>query len=199
MEKKKPNNEAAPTDMTENSPGEENTESLEKLVQARTNEQTAELSEKVAALQKELEEQRKASMTAEEIRNFEMSQKESQLAQREKQLQDKENRLIAIKAIKAAGLDDGSDKALELVDFVMGENEEAINSKVKTFGELVKKFVAAEVDKTFKKNGRNPNSGIGSIQQDKPEPSSSIAEQLGKARADKQKKSNDILKYYTGR
>lgn len=197
MKKKKPENEAVNTDNAENKPESENAEVLEKLVQARTNEQTAELSEKVAALQKELDKQRKASMTAEEIKNLEMSQKESELAEREKQLQDKENRLLAIKAIKAAGLDDGSDKALELVDFVMAENEEAIGRKVKTFGELVKKFVAAEVDKTFRRNGRNPNSG--GSRNETADPGNTIAQQLGKARADKQKKSNDILKYYTGR
>lgn len=197
MEKKKPDNEAVNTDKAENKPETKNTEVLEKLVQARTNEQTAELSEKVATLQKELEEQRKANMTAEEVRNFEMSQKESDLAEREKQLQDKENRLIAIKAIKAAGLDDGSDMALELVDFVMAENEESIGRKVNAFGALVKKFVAAEVDKTFRRNGRNPNSG--GSHNETADPGSSIAEQLGKARADKLKKSNDILKYYTGR
>lgn len=172
-----------------------NTADLDKLVQARADKQTAELGKKIAALQKELDKERKANMTAEQVQKLEMSEKEKELAEREKMLLDKENRLLAIKAIKAAGLDDGSDKALELVDFVIADNEEAINNKVKTFGELVKKFVAAEVDKTFKKNGRNPNSGSG-CGDDSGNKNNSVAEKLGKARAEKQKTTNDVLKHY---
>ena len=63
------------------------------------------------------------------------------------------------------------------------------------FGELVKKLVAAEVDKTFKKNGRNPNIGNAG----ESGKSNNIAETLGKSRAEKQKQSNDILKYYGGK
>ena len=172
-----------------------NTADLDKLVQARADKQTAELGKKIAALQKELDKERKANMTAEQVQKLEMSEKEKELAEREKMLLDKENRLLAIKAIKAAGLDDGSDKALELVDFVIADNEEAINNKVKAFGDLVKKFVKAEVDKTFKKNGRNPNSGSGGGD-DSGNKNNSVAEKLGKARAEKQKTTNDVLKHY---
>jgi len=173
------------------------TAELDKLVQARADKLTAEMGKKNAALQKELDKLKKEKMTADELKAHEISEKEKTLAEREKMLADKENRLLAIKAIKKAGLDDGSDKALELVDFVMGEDEETINNKVNVFGELVKKFVAAEVDKAFKKNGRNPNSGNNGSGDDN-KGKSTVAEQLGKARADKQKKSNDILKLYTG-
>ena len=76
-----------------------------------------------------------------------------------KRLRTKENRLLAIKSIKAAGLDDGSDKALELVDFIIADDEESINNRVKAFGNLVKRFVEDKVNKTFKDNGRNPNGG----------------------------------------
>lgn len=179
------------------SDGDKSAENIEKLIQARADKLTAEMGKKNAALQKELEKLKKEKMTDDELKQFEISEKETKLAEREKMLLEKENRLLAIKAIKAAGLDDGSDKALELVDFVMGENEEAISNKVKAFGELVKKFVAAEVDKTFKKNGRNPNSG--SSGEGEGEKKSEIAERLGKVRADKQKQSNEVLKYYTGR
>lgn len=183
---------------TGNGGNNSNTADLDKLVQARADKLTAEMGKKNAALQKELENLKKEKMTADELKQHEIAEKEKALAEREKMLADKENRLLAIKAIKAAGLDDGSDKALELVDFVVGENEEAINKKVKAFGDLVKRFVSAEVDKTFKKNGRNPNGGSnGNSDDDKSK--NNVAEQLGKARAEKQKQSNDILKLYSGR
>lgn len=181
-----------------NSNNNTNTADLDKLVQARADKLTAEMGKKNAALQKELDKLKKEKMTADELKQLEMSEKEKELAEREKMLLDKENRLLAIKAIKAAGLDDGSDKALELVDFVIGDNEDAINNKVKAFGELVKKFVAAEVDKTFKKNGRNPNNsgGNNTDNQDNQNKTNTIAEKLGKARAEKQKTANDVLKHY---
>lgn len=174
------------------------TADLDKLVQARADKITAEMGKKNAALQKELDKLKKANKTAEEIKQLEMSEKEKELAEREKMLLDKENRLFALKAIKEAGLDDGSSLSLELVDFVIADNEEAITNKVKAFGELVKKFVKSEVDETFKKNGRNPNGGNSNNGADD-KGDNSVAEKLGKARAERNQKSNDILKYYTGR
>lgn len=174
-----------------------NTVDIDKLVQARADKLTAESGKKIAALQKELDTLKKEKMSDDEIKKLEMSQKEEELAEREKMILDKENRLTAIKAIKAAGLDDGSNIALELVDFVIADNEESINNKVKVFGDLVKKFVAAKVDETFKKNGRNPNSGGSGTAADN-NSKNSFAERLGKERANKQKQSNDILNFYTG-
>lgn len=171
---------------------------LEKLVQARADKLNAESGKKIAQLQKELETLKREKMTSDELKQFEMSQKEHELAEREQALRDKENRLIAIKAIKEAGLDDGSENALELVDFVLGGSEEEIGTKVKAFSALVQKFVAAKVDKTFRENGRNPNNtgGTGNDNKDK---DTSIAEKLGQARAEQLKKSRSILDKYTGR
>lgn len=64
--------------------------------------------------------------------------------------------MYAVKAIKEAGLDDGSDVSLSLVDFVMGEDETAINEKVKAFKDLFEKAVKTEVEKRFKENGYTP-------------------------------------------
>lgn len=173
------------------------TADLDKLVQARADKLTAEMGKKNALLQKELDKLKKEKMTADELKQLEMSEKEKELAEREKMLLDRENRLLAIKAIKAAGLDDGSDKALELVDFVIADSEDAINNKVKAFGELVNKFVESKVNETFKKNGRNPNGSNTNNVADKGD--NTIAEKLGKVRAERDKKSDDIRKYYTGR
>lgn len=177
--------------------GEKNgTASFEKLVQAKADKLTAEISKKNAHLQKELDTLKREKMTAEELKQLEMSEKEKTLAEREKMLLDKENRLIAIRAIKEAGLDDGSDKSLELVDFVMAADEDSIKNKVKAFGNLVNKFVESKVGKIFKDNGRNPNNSNGGSEDEKK--SNSVAENLGKARAEKQKQSDGILKFYRG-
>lgn len=185
------------TSTDDNKKSSGNSEDLDKLVQARADKLTAEMGKKNAALQKELEKLKKEKMTADELKAHEMSQKEAELAEKERMLLEKENRLLAIKAIQESGLDDGSGKALELIDFVMAENEEAIKNKVKVFNELVQKFVSAKVDKTFKQNGRNPNSSNGSSTEGK-DSDNSIAKKLGIADAAKAKQSADILNLYIG-
>lgn len=175
----------------------QSTADIDKLVQARADKLAAEQGKKIASLQKELDKLRKAGMDAEELKKLEMADKEAELAEREKMLMDRENRLTAIKEIKAAGLDDGSDKALELVDFVMADSEDAIKNKVKVFGELVKRFVAAEVDKTFKQHGRQPN-GSGTGTEDKKDKGSGVAEKIGAANAARMKQSRAALDYYMG-
>lgn len=172
---------------------------IERLVQARADKILADSGKKISALQKELEQMKREKMTSEELKELEMTEKEQALAEREKMLQDKENRLVAIKAIKEAGLDDGSENALELVDFVMGDNEEAIKTKVKAFGVLVNKFVAAKVDKTFKQNGRNPNGGSNGNDGDGKDKTTSVAEMLGKTRSEQQQRSREILDKFTKR
>lgn len=172
------------------------TEALDKLIQSRVDKITADLGKKNATLQKALDNLKKEKLTADEIKKLEIADKEKALTEKEQALLERENRLYAIKAIKEADLDDGSDLSLELIDFVMGEDENAINEKVKSFKSLVERFVTAKVDATFKANGRTPNgSGKGGSADDK---NTNVAAELGKAKAEQQKKSNDILNYYIG-
>ncbi len=148
-EKKQPEQSGVPLDE----------DRLDKIIQSKVDKITSRLGKEKADLQKQLEKLKKEKLTDEEIKQMELSEKEQEIVQREKSLKDKENRLYAIKAIKAAGLDDGSDKSLSLVDFVLGEDESDIDGKVKAFSDLVKSFVQSEVDKTFKASGREPGKG----------------------------------------
>lgn len=134
---------------------------IEKLIQSAVDRATNKLGNDNKQLRQTIDKMKKEKMTDEERRQYEMDEKEREIADREKALREKENRLYAIKAIKSAGLDDGSDKALELVEFVMGEDEAAIDGRVKAFAALVQKFVKGEVDKTFKSKGREPGKGSG--------------------------------------
>lgn len=132
---------------------------LERLIQAKVDKITSKLGREKADLQKKLDTLKREKLSDEERKQFEISEKEKEIADRERALLEKENRLYAIKAIKAANLDDGSDRSLELVDFVMSDDVEVIDKRIKAFGELVKKYVKAEVDQTFKVNGREPGKG----------------------------------------
>lgn len=132
---------------------------LDKIVQSRLDKAMAQERKKSADLKKQLERLQRAKLTDDELKQIEIEEKEQAIAEREKAITEKENRLYAVKAIKEAGLDDGSDVSLSLVDFVMGEDETAINEKVKAFKDLFEKAVKAEVDKRFKENGYTPQQG----------------------------------------
>ena len=95
-----------------------------------------------------------------EARENAIADREKEFADKEKALADREHRLFAIRAIKDVGLDDGSNTAFDLVDFVVAGTdvtEESITAKVKALKSYVDKNVASEVDKIFKANGRTPN------------------------------------------
>lgn len=132
---------------------------LDKIIQSRVDKQMAAERKKNADLEKKYKRLQEATLTEKELKEVEMEEKEKAIADREKAIQDKENRLYAVKAIKEAGLDDGSDVSLSLVDFVMGEDETEINTKVKAFKELFDKAVNNEVNKRFKEGGHIPKKG----------------------------------------
>lgn len=171
------------------------TEAIERIVQSRVDKATAELGKNIATLKRENEKLKKEQLSAEELKQYEMNEKEKALAEREQILKDRENRLYAIKAIKEIGLDDGSEKSLSLVDFVMADDETAITERVKAFNELVQAFVTSQVDEKFKSIGRTPNSAPTNVSEKK---ESNVAETLGKRRAEQNKKSNEILNLYLG-
>ena len=132
---------------------------LERRIQSAVDRATNKLGNENKKLLEQLEKMKKEKMTDDERRQYELTEKEKEIQERENKLKAQENRLYAIKAIKKAGLDDGSDAALELVDFVLADDEAGIDDRVKAFNSLVKKLVQAEVDKTFKNNGGKPNKG----------------------------------------
>lgn len=167
---------------------------IEELIQKAVDRATNRLGNDNKKLREQLETFKKNKLTDDERRQLEIADKEADIADREAKLREKENRLFAIKAIKDAGLDDGSSNALELVDFVMTDNEETTTERVKAFDALVKKFVSAEVSRTFKDNGRNPEKGGSSNADTK----SDIAINIGKAAAERNAAANKVLSQYLG-
>lgn len=129
---------------------------VDRLVQAKVDRMLAAERKEKADLKRQLENEKKAKLSEAELKQYEIDEREKTIAEREKQLQERLNREFAQKALREAGLDDGSQTAYALADFVMGEDEEEINGKVKTFKELFDKAVAAEVNKRFKESGRTP-------------------------------------------
>lgn len=170
---------------------------LEDLVQRAVDRATNKLGNENKKLRDQIKQMERAKLSDDEVKALELKEKDAELTERERALTEKENRLIAIKAIKEIGLDDGSNAALDLVDFVMADDEETIKGRIKVFDALVKRFVKAEVDRAFKSNGRTP--GVGNTAAaDGDNKKDSVAVQLGKNAANANKTARSTLDYYLG-
>lgn len=166
---------------------------FEKLIQKAVDRATNKLGNENKKLREQLETIKKEKLSDDELKKLELADKEADIADREAKLAEKENRLFAIKAIKEAGLDDGSDTSLELVDFVLSNNEDTTRAKVKVFSQLINKMVAAKVAETFKHNGRNPDKG-GTGEAN----NNSLAARIGKDSAERNEAANKVLNHYLG-
>lgn len=134
---------------------------LEKRIQQAVDRATNKLGNENKKLREELDKVRKEKLTAAELKALEDEEKERNLAEREAAVTAAENKMYAVKAIKKAGLDDGSESALDILALVNAGDTESIDANVAALKALVDKLVKAEVEKTFKGNGRNPEKGAG--------------------------------------
>lgn len=181
------------TKQTENG----NVSNIEKLIQSAVDRATQKLGTENKKLRADLEKARKEKLSEDEIKQLEMQEQQKALDERDKALTEKENRWIAMKAIKEAGLDDGSDASLAIVDFVMADTEEGIKERVKAFDALVKRIVQSKVDGVFKANGRTPGVGSDSASNAGGK-NESIAARLGKNTANANKAAQSVLDHYLG-
>lgn len=143
-------------------------EEIEKMIQRAVDRATNKLGNENKNLREQLEKIKKEKLTEDEKKRLEAEEKERELLEREAAVKASENKLIAIKAIKKAGLDDGSETALEILEMVKGEDEESIKKNVSALKTLVDRLVKAEVEKTFKGSGRKPDPGTGASGDDNP-------------------------------
>ena len=141
---------------------------LEKKIQQAVDRATNRLGNDNKKLKEELEKLRKEKLTAAELKALEDEEKEKDLAEREAAVKAAENKLYAVKAIKKAGLDDGSETALDILALVNAGDEESIDSNIKALKALVDKLVKAEVENTFKSKGRKPEKGADGVGDDNP-------------------------------
>lgn len=152
-----PNTDPEPP--TDTNPEPLDLDKLDRIVQSRVDKAMADERKKTAELEKKLKKLQQEKLTDDELKKVEDEERQKELDKREQVITEKENRLFALRAIKEAGLDDGSDTSLAIADFVMGEDETEITTKVKAFKELFDKAVTAEVDRRFKEKGYTPTKG----------------------------------------
>ena len=132
---------------------------LEKLIQAAVDRATNRLGNENKQLKEKYEAERKKNLSAEELRQVELQEKEAELARQQAEIQKEKNRMYAIKALKKAELDDGSEDTLELAEFILGEDEAAIDANVKALEKFAKKISKKTTDDIYRANGREPGRG----------------------------------------
>lgn len=141
---------------------------IAKAVQTAVDRATNKLGNENKKLKEQLNAERKKNLSADELKQVELQEKEDAIAQKEKEIKEKENRMYAIKALKKAELDDGSEDTLDLVDFVMGEDETAIDQKVKALQKFAQRITKSTTDDIYKANGRVPGKGAAGGNKDNP-------------------------------
>lgn len=132
---------------------------IAKAVQTAVDRTANKLGNENKKLKEQLEVERKKNLSAEELKQLELKEKEAELAQKEQEIREKENRMYAIKALKKAELDDGSEDTLDLIEFVLGQDEAAIDLKVKALQKFAQRVAKNTTDGIYKANGRTPGKG----------------------------------------
>lgn len=155
-----PTDDSPEDEPPEDDPLEDDLETkIAKAVQSAVDRATNKLGNENKLLKDKLEKTRKEKMTAEELRQVELQEKEDELARQQAEIQIEKNRMHAIKALKKAGLDDGSEETLDLVEFVLGEDEPAIDLRVKALQKFAQRVAKNTTDGIYKANGRTPGKG----------------------------------------
>lgn len=141
---------------------------LEKMIQAAVDRATNKLGNENKLLKDKLEKTRKEKLSADELKQVELQEKEAELARQQAEIQTEKNRMYAIKALKKAELDDGSEDTLDLVEFVLCEDETDIDVKVKALQKFAQRIAKNTTDGIYKANGRTPGRGNAANGSDNP-------------------------------
>lgn len=149
-------------------PEEDPDKKLEKLVQTAIDRATNKLGNDNKLLKEQLEKERKKNLSAEELKQVELQEKEAELARQALEIQTEKNRMYAVKALKKAELDDGSEDTLDLVEFVLGEDETSIDLKVRALQKFASRIAKNTTDGIYRANGREPGKGSAGSRKDNP-------------------------------
>lgn len=141
---------------------------ISKAVQTAVDQATNRLGNENKLLKEKLESERKKTLSAEELKQIELQEKEAELEKQQREIQREKSRMYAVKALKKAELDDGSEDALELVEFVLAEDEASIELRVKALQKFAQRIAKNTTDGIYRTNGRDPGKGNAGGAKDNP-------------------------------
>ena len=124
-------------------------EDVEKLIQSSNDRVRTELYQKIKAKDQEIEELKKSTMSAAEVKKMQ----EEKLAQREKDLRAKELVIIATDSLRDSNL------PIDFRDLVIGSDEDSTKAKVLILQKQFQKAVEDAVSLKFKSAGHEPGKG----------------------------------------
>ncbi|QWH63916.1 DUF4355 domain-containing protein (plasmid) [Bacillus mycoides] len=128
---------------------------IEKMVQSAEDKVRTKYTKQLSATQKELQNYKTASMTAQEKAEYDMQELQKQADEREKVLHQKEMQWAATESLSEAGLD------LKFVDFVIGADADDTKGRVAKLNDLFNTSLEAKVAEKFKAAGRDIYAGSG--------------------------------------
>lgn len=149
--------EKEPVDPDPTEPKETEDEKFNKLFQAKFDRAMAQERKEKAELKKKLENLQKKMLTDEEKKQYEFEQQQQELEEQRKELMLEKNKMYAVKAMKKAEISD-TEEAMMVIEKLVAAcaDETEIDEMVTLLKAWKEKDVAAEVNKRFKDNGREP-------------------------------------------
>jgi hypothetical protein len=123
---------------------------VKKLIQSETDKVRTEYSRRLKEKEKELEAVKTEQMSEKEKQAYELQKKEAELADKEKKIFLAELRSNTAKALAESGI------ALDALDLVVGESEEATTQRVGALKALLDKHAQGVRDEFRQKYGRTP-------------------------------------------
>lgn len=129
---------------------------IEKMIQSEVDKVRTKYVKEIKQKDKELENYRTATMTAQEKAEYEMQELQKQLEERETTLLHKEMRGTATDLLAASELD------LGFADYVIGSDVESTKQRAEAFSKLFSKALEKKIEQRFKEAGRDISFGGGS-------------------------------------
>ena len=177
------------------------TEELQKLIQQSVDRATNKLGNENKVLKEQLAQLQREKLSADELKQLELQEKDKAIAEREKAVQLKEMQLYTMNAVKDAGLDVGLDSAstLNLVEMLMSDSKENTTARINQFKSLRDIAVKSSVDQRFKNSGRDDIRGSSnSNNSNSDDYAINFATQLGKEAAESDKAAQAGINSYIG-
>lgn len=136
-------------------------EAIRKLIQSEVDKVRGKYSLELKKKDDELKKLRAEHLTAEEVTKLEIAEQKLAIEEQKKELEEQrreinyeKNKNFAKDSIAKAKLCPNTEKALRLVNSVMGDSEEEIEANIKNIAEVIEDIVSDRVDGLYKSNGR---------------------------------------------
>lgn len=138
-----------------------NEEAIRKIIQSEVDKVRGKYSLELKKKEEELKKVRAEHLTAEEITKLELEEQRKELEEQRRAFTLEKNKNFAKDTLAKSKLCSDAEKTLKLVDLVMGDSEEEIETKIKYVSDVIEEIVNSRVDETFKSSGRQVTKSSG--------------------------------------